>query len=274
MDGYLRLIAAYRPRLIMGYTSAVVLLAQYAARQWGPKRFRDLRAIVLTGDEVHAEDRAVVQQAFGCTVASEYGSREVGLIGHECPQGRMHVLAPHLYVEVTQNNRQVAAEDCGHITCTNLNSRAQPFIRYDVGDVGSLARAACPCGLPLPVLALTGARITGFVALPNGRLCHGHLAAYLVRSDASIVEFRVHQRALDHFDVWLVVNDRFTPATITGVQRRFRHSFGRHIRVNCRVVERIPPDPSGKRRHLISDVAPQYERFDVVASPGPTGTPV
>jgi len=267
LDVYLRRILSYRPRLIIGYTSAVALLAQHAAQRYGPADFPWLRAVVLTGDEVHAEHRALVRQAFGCPAVSEYGSREVGLIGYDCPRGRLHIVSPHVYVEITQNDERVPAGVCGNITCTNLNTRAQPLIRYYLGDVGTLATDGCDCGLPLPVLEVVGARITGFVALPDGRLRHGHLVAYLVRQDPCVVEFKVYQRTLDQFDVLLVVSDRFTPATIAGIVARFREYFGPRVRVHCTVVDRIPPDPSGKRRHVVSDVAPQYDRFEVLPTP-------
>ncbi len=264
MEAYLAQIVAYRPRLIVGYTSAVALLARYAAHRYPAERFADLRVIVLTGDEVHPEHRAVISSAFGCRVVSEYGSREVGLIAHECPRGRMHVISPHVYVEITQNDERVRPGICGNITCTNLNTRAQPLIRYYLGDIGALTSTACDCGLPWPVLQVLGARITGFVALPNGRLCHGHLLAYLVRADPCVVEFKVYQRALDRFEVLLVVNRSFTPATMAGIRQRFEQYFGRRVRVECRVVDHIPPDPSGKRRHVISDVAADYKQFDVL----------
>ena len=264
MDVYLERIVAYRPRLLLGYTSAVALLARYAAGRYGPDSFPDLRVVVLTGDEVHPEHREVIAQTFGCQVVSEYGSREVGLIAHECPRGKLHVLAPHVYVEVTQGSERIRPGVCGNITCTNLNTRAQPLIRYYLGDIGTLATTGCDCGLPFPVLQIIGARITGFVALPGGRLCHGHLLAYLVRVDPCVVEFKVYQRALDAFEVLLVVDRDFTPATISGIQRRFAQYFGPRVSVDCRVVDHIPPDPSGKRRHVISDVAPEYRRFDVL----------
>ena len=271
MDTYLERIIAFRPRLIYAYTSAIVLLAQRAARRYRPGHFPWLHVIVVTGDEVHSEHRDIIQRAFGCRVAAEYGSREVGLIAHECPAGHLHVISPHILLDITQEDRGVPAGTTGNITCTTLNTRAQPMIRYCLGDIGALVTAGCGCGLPFPVLELTGARITGFVAMPDGQLRHGHLVAYLVRVERCVVEFKVYQRALDTFEILLVVDETFTPATIPAIQSRFRRYFGQCARVKCRVVDRIPPDPSGKRRHVISDVAARYERFAITNVMEPTG---
>lgn len=263
MDRHLQQIVAFQPRLIYAYTSAMALLARHGAAHYGPADFPWLRAIVVTGDEVHSEHRAIIQQTFGCRVFAEYGSREVGLIGHECPSGHLHILAPHVHVDITQHDACVPAGQCGNITCTTLNTRAQPMIRYHLGDVGTLSTAGCGCGLPFPVLEITGARVTGFVAMPDGRLRHGHLVAYLVRADPCVAEFKVYQRKLDSFEILLVVDERFNSATIPALESRFRQYFGPAVRIDCRLVDRIPPDPSGKRRHVISDVAPQYEKFEV-----------
>ncbi|MEW6250063.1 MAG: hypothetical protein AB1716_05405 [Planctomycetota bacterium] len=259
-DAYLHRIAAYRPRLLIGYTSAVTLLAERALRTRDPRAFASLRAVVMTGDEVLPEQRAAVRAAFGCPAVSEYGSREVGLIAHDCPHGRMHVLTPHVRVEITREERRLPAGQCGRITCTNLNSRAQPLIRYDLGDVGVLNPAGCDCGLPFPVLEITGGRLTGFVVLPSGELRHGHLVAYLARAEPAVVEFKVYQRSLDALDVQIVANDQYTPAVLERIRRSFRTHFGAAVRVNCTRVDHIPPDPSGKRRHFVSQIAPQYER--------------
>lgn len=262
MDAYLKRIVVFRPRLIYAYTSAMVLLARYGAAQYGPRDFPWLRAIVVTGDEVTSEHRALIRQTFGCRVAAEYGSREVGLIGHECPFGRLHIIAPHVHVDITREDVCLPFGQCGNITCTTLNTRAQPMIRYRLGDVGTRSTAQCGCGLPFPVLEIAGARITGFVAMPDGRLRHGHLVAYLVRADPCVVEFKVFQRTLNRFEILLVVDHQFTSATIPAIEARFRRYFGPAVCIACRVVDHIPPDPSGKRRHVISDVAPQFERFE------------
>jgi phenylacetate-CoA ligase len=267
MDAYLRTMQRFRPRLIMAYASAATMLAQYARDQRRAIALPGLRAIVLTGDEVSDEDRRLIRTVFGAPVYTEYGSREVGLIAYECPHARLHVLTPHVHVEITQGDDAVPGGEIGNITCTNLNTRAQPFIRYHLGDVGRLVPERCGCGLPLPVLEIRGARITGFVALPSGRLCHGHLVAYLARAESCVQAFRVIQPTLHELQVLIVVDETYTPAARTRMQQAFARYFGPDMHVDIRVVDALPPDPSGKRRHVISHVAPTLTRYDVVESP-------
>jgi phenylacetate-CoA ligase len=266
MDEYASRIATWQPRLLIGYSSAVARLAERLSRRRDPRDFRALRVVVVTGDEITAEQRRTIEQAFGCRVAAEYGSREVGLIAHECPTGSLHVLSPVVHVEVMRNGRPVPAGVAGQIVCTNLAERAQPLVRYAVGDLAASGGGPCACGLPLPTLAIHAGRVTGFIALPDGRLCHGHAAAYLVRSDERVREFRVVQHALDRIEVLIATESSESGDIEAGVRERFANQLGAELRVHCRFVPDIPPDPSGKRRHLISHVAHADGRFEFAAS--------
>lgn len=264
MDGYLRQMKAYQPRLLIGYSSAVARLAAHAAGRYSPRDFPALRVAVLTADEVTAEHREVIRAVFGCPVASEYGSREAGLIAHECPHGTMHVISPHVLVEVLDGDMPAAPGQVGSIACTNLGGRAQPMLRYLIGDIGALGPRDCRCGLALPSLSIHGARITSFITLPDGRLCSGHLAAYLVRSDRAVREFRVIQHEIGRFEVQVALDSGPADEVLRGIERRFAEYFGSQVRVECRAFEHIPLDPSGKRRHFISRVARTIDRFEVI----------
>jgi phenylacetate-CoA ligase len=116
-------------------------------------------------------------------------------------------------------------------------------------------------------MRIVGGRTSGFVLLGDGRLCHGAVSSTALRDEVGIVEFKTYQRAVDRFEVLLVVDERFERAALARIQRRYRTLFGPGVQVVCRVVDRIPPDPSGKRRHVVSDVAPNYARFEVVRAP-------
>jgi phenylacetate-CoA ligase len=266
LDEYLARVLQFQPRVLYGYPTALALLAQHAARRLGPRDFSWLRLVVTTGEELTPDQRNQLRATFGAPVASEYGNREVGVIAHDCPAGRMHVLSPHVFVEIVSGGRPVAPGVCGEILCTTLNARAQPLIRYRVGDVGRLATEECSCGLPWPVLKLEGGKIAGFLALPDGRLCHGAVSSYAVSGLPGILRFRTHQRQLDWIEVSLVVNEHFQPESCEVIRQRYRKLFGPRVQVDCRIVSDIPADPSGKRRHVVSDVAPNYFEFEVVTA--------
>lgn len=264
LDRHLAAIRSFRPRLIYAYPTAAALLAKHAAERFTPRDFGWLRLVVLTGEEITPDQVTQVREAFGCAVAAEYGSREVGLIAHECPRGGLHIMSPHIHVEIVADGETVPVGQIGEVLCTTLTTRAQPPIRYRLGDVGALVSEPCACGLPFPRMRIEGGRTTGFVVLRDGRLCHGAVSSCVLRDEPGIVEFKTIQRAVDRFEVLLVVDEHFDPAAVDRIQRRYRTLFGPRVQATCHIVERIPPDPSGKRRHVVSEVAPNYANFEVV----------
>ena len=270
MDDQLMRIKAFRPVLIYSYPTAAALLARHAAQRYGPRDFPWLRLVVLTGEEITAAQVAEVRETFGAPIAAEYGSREIGLIAHECPQGSMHIMSPHIHVEVVAGVQPAAPNEVGDILCTTVATRAQPFIRYRLGDIGALVPGDCACGLPFPRMRLVGGKVTGFIALSDGRLCHGALTSHVLRDQPGVVEFKTYQHAVDAFEVLLVVDDEFDPRVTQRVRRRYQALFGSHARVDCRVVDRIPPDPSGKRRYVVSKVATRRAKSAAVSISDPS----
>jgi phenylacetate-CoA ligase len=260
LDAHLAQLRRFGPALLYAYPSAAETLARRVLRSKRPSGIDTLRLVVLTGEEVTAEQRYIVQAAFKCPVVQEYGSREVGLIAHECARGGLHVISPHIHVETLVHGVPAAAGRTGDIVCTTLNTRAQPFIRYRLGDAGALLPGPCSCGLPLPLLRLDGGKVTGFVALRDGRLCHGAITSHILRDEPGIVHFKTVQRSLDRFEVLLVTDPSFRKTSIERIRRRYREQFGEAVTVECALVSDIPPDPSGKRRYFVSEIAPA--RFD------------
>ncbi len=253
LDAYLDFLRRYRPRLIFGYGSALALLARRALRR-GLTLLSPPRAVILTSDATTADERAAVRAAFGAPALNEYGSRELGIIAHECQQGRLHVLTPLVHVEILQDGRPVPPGEQGQIICTNLAGRAQPLIRYAPGDIGRFVPEPCACGSALPVLRLESARVNTFGVLVGGQLCSDHALMGPPRVEPSIVEFKVFQRAVDRLELSVVVDDQYTVDVAERLKRKYRAFFGPRVQVDVRVVDRIPPDPSGKRRCFVCNV--------------------
>ena len=79
---------------------------------------------------------------------SGYSSEEVSLIGSECEAfpSHYHIAHSNVIVEVDKTSGvAVGGKTLGRILLTHLHSYATPFIRYDVGDLGTLADT-CECG--------------------------------------------------------------------------------------------------------------------------------
>jgi len=146
---------AYAPDIVATYPSAAALLAQQARAgnlRIAPKQF-------WTGGECLSESaRRNLEQTFGVEVRDEYGASEFASIAVGCSAGWMHVNADWVVLEpVDERFEPVPPGVPSHtVLLTNLANRAQPLIRYDLGDSITVRPEPCPCGNPLPAIRIQG----------------------------------------------------------------------------------------------------------------------
>lgn len=258
MERYDGLIRAHRPGKIYGYASSIALQAEYVLSTGRPP-YSGIRAVFATAEPLLPFQREAITRAFDCPVAVEYGARDAGLIAHECPQGRLHVNAENVVVEIVPLDGAVPsaagqAGELGEIVVTDLNSAAFPFIRYRTGDVGSWAEGPCPCGRALPALASVEGRTTDFLVARDGRRLHALSVIYILREMESVGKFRVTQEEVDRFVVEIVPRGAWSESDAHRIRSRFDRLFGEPVRVEIVLRGDLPAGPSGKHRYVVSKV--------------------
>ena len=244
-------------RRVFGYPSSIALLCEQARRENRDLRQLGAKAVFVTAEYLHDDWRNTIAKTFGCPVANGYGGRDSGFVAHECPAGGMHITADRLIVEIVNEEGQPQpAGQSGEIVVTHFDTPDMPFIRYRTGDVGALAVETCRCGRSLPLLARVDGRKTDFIVAPDGRMMHGLSLIYAIRELPGIEAFRITQKRLTYFEVEIVRNQQYDPAH----ERRLQETFSRRLRapvaVQVRYTDSISPTPSGKTRHVISEISP------------------
>ena len=123
-----------------------------------------LRYIEMTGEELTEELRERIRNCFHCLVANQYGAKEVNSIAYECPQGHLHCMEDNVYVEILDDKGiPVPEEVFGNIYVTTCHNYAMPFIRYGIGDKGSIEKNTCSCGHQGRILKLRSGRVDDWV---------------------------------------------------------------------------------------------------------------
>src|SRR5581483_9033383 len=128
-------------------------------------------------------------------VRGPYSSEEVGLLGFECAENpaAYHVATSNVCVEVIADTAIASLNpDAGRILVTHLHSYATPFIRYDLGDVGTL-RKFCSCGHDGPVLANVYGRTKALLKHSDGRIPIFFPRGKELAAIAKFDEFRIRQ---------------------------------------------------------------------------------
>ena len=186
-----------------GYTSSIVLFAKYLKQhQLILKEIcPSLKACIVTSEMLFESDKLLMETQFGIPVINEYGASELGLIAFQNTEDQFQVDSELLYVEILDENNQVVPHGTsGRVVITSLYNKAHPFIRYAIGDMGTLSRKSTP---KKPILEKLIGRTNDIARLPSGKVVPGLTFYYVTKSvieeDGNVQEFVIEQTALDTF---------------------------------------------------------------------------
>lgn len=145
----------FRPALIMGYATTLALLA--AEQEAGRLHLRPV-LVIATAEGLSDHEYERLARAFGAPVRNLYGCTEFAYPTVGCAEGWLHVHSDWVVLEpVDADHRPTPAGELSHtVLLTNLANRAQPVLRYDLGDRALRRPDPCPCGDPLPAIRVQG----------------------------------------------------------------------------------------------------------------------
>jgi len=237
LQDWARFIQRYRPALLQGYASILAALARFVI----DRRIRlpaSLIGVYSTAEMLDDTQRHLMEEAFGCKVFNQYGSREIPNIACECRHGRMHVFTDMVWLESI----------AGRLLVTSLTNRLMPMIRYENGDHGELLDGECDCGLAFPLLAMGLCRQNDFILAPDGRRLHPSFFNRLLYGQLELAAYQFVQDAPDR------VRLRFVgPPLAETVQAAMQHAVAAEgLLLLIEQVPEIERTISGKHRFVIS----------------------
>lgn len=251
LDRALGIIARFRPRVLVAFTSAALILARHATRRgWRPPT--SLQSLITGAEGLNELERRRLEEVFACPAFQTYGSREFMLIASECParQG-LHLSAENLMVEVLDDqNRPCPPGQTGRVVITDLHNYAQPFIRYQNDDLATPADRLCPCGRGLPLLERIEGRLMDLLRAPDGRELTGAILPHLLKDFSAVAAYQARQERLDRLVLNLVLNRPLTAEESGRVRDVLRKALP-GVEVEIRPVEELERTSSGKVRVTI-----------------------
>ncbi|MRX39308.1 phenylacetate--CoA ligase family protein [Flavobacterium sp. LC2016-23] len=188
-----------------GYTSSIVLFAKFLEQKNVVLKeiCPSLKACFVTSEMLFASDKKLLEKQFGIPIINEYGASELDLIAFENPEGEWQVNSETLFVEILdENDRVLPYGKEGRIVITSLFNKANPFIRYDIGDIGILDEKST---LQKPILKKLTGRTNDIALLPSGKKSPGLTFYYVTKSiiedDGNVKEFIIKQTKSDTFEI-------------------------------------------------------------------------
>ena len=178
--------------------------------------------------------RQKIEEGYGCKAFDFLGSTEIGPWGFNCEfqSGLTHVNEDWAYPEVLDLNTDepVKPGGIGELVLTNLERKANPFLRYRSRDIVQVADRECPCGRTL--FALEGSilgrlddmkKVRGVIVYPSK-------IEEILRTFTEVDEFRVVFKRVEGLDEILVQVDP-VPQLERGSYDEFRRRMGKALQI-------------------------------------------
>lgn len=229
-----------------GYPSAMYTLATLA-EDAGLVIHNPPKCIVSGSEALLPRYRATLERVFGAPVTEQYGMAEFAGNLSQCEVGSLHVDFECGYVEA----EPIAGGVC-NLIMTGWGNLAMPFIRYEVGDVGTVGVGACSCGRKSPWFSSVDGRTSDYVVDIDGRRLFG--VNQVLKSATRAKAMQVWQGRAGEVEVRVVSSGGVAQEDERAIRREFALRGGEKLQVRFAQVSELQREGSGKVRAVISEL--------------------
>jgi phenylacetate-CoA ligase len=193
-----------------------------------------------------------IQKSFAAAdipVRGTYSAEEVGYIGCECERiaDSYHVATSNVLVEIdSEQSFRCGDKTLGPVLVTHLHSYATPFIRYDIGDLATIADR-CECGHEGPTLSDIYGRSKNLLSHADGRVAPIYIRASQLDAICPLKEFRIRQTGLDSIVVEIVGRESISAAQTDALSDFIKKLAGPSFKVQVQILQEINWGSSLKR---------------------------
>jgi phenylacetate-CoA ligase len=235
-------ITRFKPVYIEGYVSDLLAIPDHANL-----RDSNIKVVFTTGEMLYESQREELSKKFNARVVSYYGSNEINAIAFECEEGRMHVFDQHVILETLNAEGEQVWEKSGDFYITDLDNQMMPFLRYRIGDRGSLSRVTCACGREGTIIeSLEGRTQDKLVNAETGRMITALYLESKFRSFVSLGEMQLVQTGPSSCELLIAEVDISSPEIIE-LKNHILENLGRPFNITVKSVKEIPLTARGKR---------------------------
>lgn len=250
LDEWISTIKEFKPNMIIGYPSAVKILAELVEK--GDLDLKVLR-IVTCGEPLGASLRKYLEGVFGADVINFYGASESLSLGVESNPKEGMLLFDDMNIIEIQNGEM-------YLTC--LYNFVQPLIRYRLSDQLTLKAPTAESRYPFTrAVGLLGRNedILWFQD-GNGKQEFLHPLAVEGFCIEGLRDYQFRQISPDTFEMLAEVSDSTLQETVESeVLRQMRDILrGKgldYVQFYVKFISEILPDPkTGKKRLILTDM--------------------
>ena len=240
-------VRTFKPDIIIGYPSAIKILAELVERGDASPR---IRRVISCGEPLGPGLRSYLERIFGCTVINIYGASESLALGVETGHEDGMLLFDDLNVIEVENGVM-------YLTC--LYNFAQPLIRYRISD--HLVLKAPMEDSPFTRAEILLGRNEDLLWFEDGNGHRDFLHPLAVEGFCvdGLMDYQFRQVAPDTFEMLAEASDRSKePQIQSEMLRQMKEILQEknlgYVQFYVRFVEAILPDPgTGKKPLIVTD---------------------
>ena len=162
-----------------------------------------------------------------------------------------------VFVEICNKGSFEKYPNSGSILLTSLHNKAMPFIRYNIGDIGSLNDKISQYSQRKTFNHLLG-RENDLIVLPSGKKSPGltfyYVSRSIIESSGIIKEFIIRQKTIDTFQFDIVSNGGLSVDHISDIQEKLDKYLEPNLKLIINNVTEIKRSGSGKIKHFYSEI--------------------
>jgi len=246
----LNLISKYKPKIMVAYPSAAMIIAKEIREN--NINETSIQKIFLSGENLTPYSKKYIADAYCAEVFNDYGANEVGGIAIECLKGNNHIWGDSVIVEILKAGESVSFSEEGDIPVSPLTNFVNPFIRYNLHDVGIRVEETCSCDNNYPLMEIIQGRANDLIYLPDGSIVPVLRINPIIATEPGTKQFQVIQEKTDYIRIKIIKGKNFdSDKTINQITSKLGKVLGEII-INVEVIDEIPKQSTGKLKSFIS----------------------
>jgi len=241
---------------INGYTSSIVQFAKFLNRKNTTLNTicPTLKACIVTSEMLFESDKKLLESQFGVPIINEYGAAELGLIAFQNKNDEWVINSEDLFVEILDKNNTVLPNgEEGRIVITSLYNKAHPFIRYDLGDIGTLSKLST---VKKPILKKLIGRTNDLILLPSGKKAAGltfyYVTKTVIEDHSHVKEFIIEQLKLDSFKISYVSDISLSQEKMSIIEEAISKYLEPNLTITFEKLEKLVRSKRGKLKQFKS----------------------
>lgn len=239
---FYRRMLRFKPKTIFGYAFSIYTFVKFLEENNFDARALNIKLVITCTDVLFGHIRELISGAFGCPVVNHYGARDGGVIADECPSGNMHIHSENVIVELVDSE----------IVITHLENFVMPFIRYKIGDRGTVSEEICKCARGLPIIKSLEGRTSDMLVSPSGKKVHSLLLAYIMKDFKGVRQFKIIQEDKNKLFIKFSRENDATQIDTQSIADRIRQIMGEDLAISFEISNEMLQDNSRKLRYVTS----------------------